>query len=233
MKEKHLPYKFVKFDKYRHKNSKWITHGVIKSIKNRDKLNRELKFTDQSSERYAILKNRLSTYNKILKKTIREAKSSYYLLSFTENKANIRKTWSIINEIIWKNKNSYNGIKAIMKDGNLIKDPKAIVENFNNFFINIRPNLVRDININPNKSFQTYLTKLRTKTPSGHDGISVKLLKFSSPALIRPLTIIHLFQGVAAPPSLPVIPGFRTRRYAITQARPAWWVQTASKVAWV
>ena len=39
---------------------------------------------------------------------------------------------------------------------------------------------------------------------------------------------IHLFQGVAAPPSLPVIPGFRTRRYAITQARPAWWVQTAS-----
>ena len=44
---------------------------------------------------------------------------------------------------------------------------------------------------------------------------------------------IHLFQGVAAPPSLPVIPGFRTRRYATTQARPAWWVQTASEVAWV
>ena len=48
----------------------------------------------------------------------------------------------------------------------------------------------------------------------------------------RPLySGIHLFQGVAAPPSLPVIPGFRTRRYAITQTRPAWWVQTDSKVA--
>ena len=212
MKEKHLPYKFVKFDKYRHKNSKWITHGVIKSIKNRYKLYRKLKCTDQSSERYVILKNRLSTYNKILKKTIREAKSSYYLLSFTENKANTRKTWSMINVIICKNKNSNNGIKAIMKDGNLIKDPKAIVENFNNFFINIGPNLVRNININPNKSFETYLTKhiissfnfslvnenevnkilksLHTKTSSGHDGMSVKLLKFLSPALIRPLTII-------------------------------------------
>ena len=101
-----------------------------------------------------------------------------------------------------------------MKDGNLIKEPNAIVENLNNFFINIGPNLVRNININPNTSFQTYLTKhiislfhfslvnenevnkilksLRTKTSSGHEGISVKLLRFLSPALLRPLpTIIN------------------------------------------
>ena len=65
----------------------------------------------------------------------------------------------MINEIICKNKNNNNGIKAIMKDGNLIKEPKAIVEISNNFIIKVDPNLVRNININPNTSFQTYLTK--------------------------------------------------------------------------
>ena len=43
LKDKHLPYKFVNFDKNRHKNNEWITCGIIKSIEYRDKLYRELK----------------------------------------------------------------------------------------------------------------------------------------------------------------------------------------------
>ena len=35
--EKHISSKTVKFNKYKHKQSKWITHGVIKSIKYRDR----------------------------------------------------------------------------------------------------------------------------------------------------------------------------------------------------
>ena len=171
-----------------------------------EKLYRKLKCTDQSSERYAILKNRIGAYNKILKKTIREAQSTYNLLRFTENKTNIRKMWGIVNEIICK----YD-IKAIMKDGNLTKEPKAVVESSNNFFDSIGPNLVRNIDINPKTSFQTNLTKyiissfhfgpanknevdkilksLNPKTSSWAGDISVKRLIFS-PALIRPLTII-------------------------------------------
>ena len=34
------------------------------------------------------------------------------------------------------------------------------------------------------------LASLRTKNSSGHDGISTKLLKFTSPALLKPLTIV-------------------------------------------
>ena len=36
MKDKHLPYKFEKFHKHTHKNNKWISFGIIKSIKTRD-----------------------------------------------------------------------------------------------------------------------------------------------------------------------------------------------------
>ncbi len=31
-KNKHMPCKLVKYDKYKHKTSKWITNGIIKSI---------------------------------------------------------------------------------------------------------------------------------------------------------------------------------------------------------
>ncbi len=41
--EKHISSKTVKFNKYKHKKSKWITHGVIKSIKYRDELYKILK----------------------------------------------------------------------------------------------------------------------------------------------------------------------------------------------
>ena len=37
-KEKHLPYRYVKFYKHKHKAKKWITFGIIKSIKYRDNL---------------------------------------------------------------------------------------------------------------------------------------------------------------------------------------------------
>ena len=35
MKDTHLPYKFEKFQKHKHKNNKWISFGIIRSIKTR------------------------------------------------------------------------------------------------------------------------------------------------------------------------------------------------------
>ena len=37
-KEKHLPKKTVKFNKRKHKKSKWMTYGILKSINTKDKL---------------------------------------------------------------------------------------------------------------------------------------------------------------------------------------------------
>ena len=36
--DQHLPTKTVKFNRYKHKNSKWITSGLLRSIQFRDKL---------------------------------------------------------------------------------------------------------------------------------------------------------------------------------------------------
>ena len=87
MKSKHLPYRYVKIDKYRHKGNKWITRGIIKSIKQRDKLYKELSCINRSHARYHLLKNKLSTFNKTLKKTIREAILVYYRREFEYNRS--------------------------------------------------------------------------------------------------------------------------------------------------
>ena len=43
IKEKHLPNRFVKFNKHKHKGNKWITFGIVKSLASRDKKLYDLK----------------------------------------------------------------------------------------------------------------------------------------------------------------------------------------------
>ena len=124
----------------------------------------------------------------------------------------MKKTWSVINEIICKTKHHKKGIKAIIMTGKQLKDPQSIAESFNNFFVNIGPSLTTNARHILEKTFRVYLNKtiltsfdfqlidesnfdkviqsLHTKTLSCHDGISVKLLKYLAPALWQPLTFI-------------------------------------------
>ena len=214
LKEKHLSYKLTKFDKYKHKGNKWITNGIIKSIKFRDKLYKEMKSLDPNSSSYFTTKQNLSVYNQLLKKSIREAKTIYYNNEFNKNRSNMRKMWNTISEIIHKQKNNNISIKKICVQGKCINDQTEIANIFNDFFINIGPNLTKSI-IEKDQSHTSYkkyinnsilssfnfqliddealkkpLNSLRTKTSSGYDGISTQLLKFLSPDLIRPLRLI-------------------------------------------
>ena len=212
LKDKHLPYKFTKFNKYKHKGSNWITRGVLNSIKYRDGIYTNLRKTNKSTTRYQELKQQLRVYNTILKKTIREAKFSYYNRQFEINKSNMKKTWSTINEIICKSKHKQFGIKVILYEGRQMNDCDKIAELFNKFYLDIGPSLVNKSVQPANSDFQKYLTRnvltsfhfdlinesslnkvihnLRNKSSSGHDGISTRLLKFLSPAITQPLTMI-------------------------------------------
>ena len=81
-----MPCKLIKFNKHKHKKSKWITQGLLKSIRSRDKL-------------YARLK-RFRTYNIILKRCIRTAKTLYFEITFQKFKYDIRNTWKTLNDIL-------------------------------------------------------------------------------------------------------------------------------------
>ena len=95
-----MPYKLVKFDKHKHKKNKWITYGIIKSIKYRDKLHLKLKQMCPDTHEYQESKQNLSTYNTILKNCIREAKFTYYQNQFNKYKNDIKHTWLTISEFL-------------------------------------------------------------------------------------------------------------------------------------
>lgn len=211
-KNLHLPEKIVRYDKHKHKKSKWITHSLIKSIKYRDALYKKHKKTKQTSPEYQTQKTNLATFNTILKKTIRKAKKDYYKNLFDKYKGDMKNTWKTINDILGRTKRK-NKFPKFFRDGNnIISSKLAIVGKFNSFFANIGLNLSNLITSPKNKSFRTFLNKRFTdeikfknttseivsniidnmapKTSFGYDGISTKLLKTVKNALIDPITII-------------------------------------------
>ena len=141
LRNKHLPLKTVKYNKHKHNGSKWISRGVIRSIKYRDKLYRELKRTGRASRDYPELQILLKTYNFLLKRTIKEAKQLCFNKQLNKNRSDVRKTWGTISEIIQKTKHRPSGIKYVLSEGKRISDPADIAEKFNNFSIRMSSTL--------------------------------------------------------------------------------------------
>ena len=95
-----MPLKRIKLHKYKHKKTEWITAGIIRSIKFRDNLYKRMKQVLHDTPDYYQLKQNLATYNKILKRTIRNAKTKYYYSKFHKCGSDTRKTWNTINSTL-------------------------------------------------------------------------------------------------------------------------------------
>ena len=98
----HMTSKLVKYNKYKHKKSKWITRGLLRSIRFRDNLYKKIKLTNPASREYETLRINLKTYNKILRTSICAAKKQFLAFTFEKYKSDIRNTWKSINEILSK-----------------------------------------------------------------------------------------------------------------------------------
>ena len=212
VKDKHLPNRFVKFNKHKHKGNQWITYGIIKSLASRDKKLYNLKKLNHDSPEYLALKQNISVYNSILKKQIREAKIKYYYETFEKYKTDIKNTWKTISQILCKSSKNSNPIKELKIGNKITTNMTDICNNFNNFFVNIGPNLASIIKPSGNVHYKSFLkkvftcsfhfdlvnesdvmkivTSLKSKDSAGFDGISTKLLKILIPAILKPITLI-------------------------------------------
>ena len=142
--------KLLGLKKHKHKLSKWITNSILNSIKFRDKLFLKLKKLNSCNELHGHISFNLKSYNKILKKLIRQARIQYYSDQFDRNKSNIRHTWSTIKEILnkCKDKKEFPAFFTI-KDEH-VTDKTDISNNFNSFFANIGTNLSNNIKFSGN-----------------------------------------------------------------------------------
>ena len=74
IKNETMPMRQVKFNKHKHKNSQWITQGIIRPIAYKDKLYITLKKIPTNNPDYDAIKLNLHTYTKLLKYNIKQAK---------------------------------------------------------------------------------------------------------------------------------------------------------------
>jgi uncharacterized protein YifN (PemK superfamily) len=208
----HVPVEVVRFNKHHHKHSKWITSGILSSIKFRDKLYKRLRETNPESNKYQVYKSNLSMYNVILKKLIRTAKKSYFESCFNKFRNDVKKTWNTIKSILNKDNTKKDFPEKFLINGTYTSDAQVIVNKFNEYFTNIGSELYRTIAVPQNKSFENYLQSpcgqtfsfsevneetvskiidnLKPKCSSGVDGVSNKLLKYIKNEILAPLTLI-------------------------------------------
>ena len=205
--QKHTIEKQIKFNKFKHKKNPWMSEGLLKSIRFRDKMHLKLKSQGQTAEQYADLKTNIKTYNRIIKRLIRKLKRQYMTTRFEQCKSNIKKTWNILNEVLGRAKRDTTSESFII-DQHKISDPKLIANHFNNFFINIGNSDTHTDNDGFNKylgheqshnfKFDTItnnetiriITNIKSKHSCGHDSISTALLKQIKTEVSPSITLI-------------------------------------------
>ena len=132
--DRFFPMRQKRFNKYKHKLNPWMTKGIMESIKFRDRLYKKLKCTTENSAEYLTYKTNLSNYNKILQKMIRNAKFSFHSDLFTKFKADYKKTWQHINDILCRKRCSKESPDFFIIKNNRISVKQTIADSFNMFF---------------------------------------------------------------------------------------------------
>ena len=207
---KHFPVTKRKFCKYKDKKNKWITDGILRSLKYRDNLlKRSKKLTGR---RKKVLDTQLKNYSKILNRCTKNAKKLYYNRIFQTYKNNIRKTWEHINAILGKSCNTEYPEFFSDASGNKITDFKLIADSLNDYFSSIGQSLAEEIDTggldplnyleqNTNapefsfhcvseKEISGVINNLKSKKSSGVDGVSSHLLKFINKEITPILTFL-------------------------------------------
>ena len=136
----------------------WLTDCLKMTIKKKNKLYVISKKhpTARNEQVYKTYKNRL---NKILK----AAEKEYFSKQLEQNKSNMKRTWDIIKHVINRNKRKSAQEKFKLSNGEITCDKYVVCNKFNNFFVNIGPQLAANIE-NQNKIPESYLKNRQLNT---------------------------------------------------------------------
>ena len=189
----------------------WISQGLLKSIKKKNKLYKQYLSnpSSQKEEKYKTYKNKLNH-------SLRIAKRLYYDKRLNESKFNMRATWRLLNEVL-NSKKLRPKPNSVFKVGDQeIPDPMEIANRFCQYFSNIGPNLAKRIqSATSHKDFlsgdfshsmfldlatQEEIIDSTCKFPAGksagYDNIPMAIIKRSINSISSPLThIVQTFRG--------------------------------------
>ena len=189
----------------------WLNSKIKRTIWNRDyHKKRAVKYgSDRHWELYKSYRNSVNI-------EMRKAKSAYFRGKIDEcsTEKDSKKTWKLINSLLGR-QNKGNRVNELNIDDHIITDSKEMSEAFNDFFINIGPNLASELDdTQSTNNINTFLDKCNSQTifkfskipvenvllelkalniskSTGLDGIPAKLLKIASEIIAPSLT--HIF----------------------------------------
>ena len=125
----------------------WMTPDLKYCINKKYRLLRLLR-------RGVIGRDRFREYRNILNITIKQAKELYFYKKFMQNNGNMKKTWSLINDLMSRGKVKKN--LQINDDNGAKLDDKQMSDYVNDYFSNVTARL-GVTNISPNNSFLRFL----------------------------------------------------------------------------
>ena len=207
----------------------WMTSGILKSRKYKEKLGVK-KLRNPTEDNVATYKIFNSLYNKV----IRIAKRKYYENKFKENARNIKRTWDTVREALGTNRYR-SRFSDSFREGNLIiRGSREVANGFNNFFSLIGSELASRVTA-ATKHFSEFLgerivsefvfaqvtpqslldtaKKLKSKNSFGPDNSSSKLLKEILPVISNPLCYLY---------NLSFQTGFIPNRFKIAKVVPVY-----------
>ena len=153
--DKHAPLTEMSRTEKKLSNKPWITKGIYKSIKTKNKLFKMWINTKKNS-----VKSQYKTYCNKLNHLKRSLKHDYFQKQFEENKYNSRKTWAIINELIdgKSNKNCKKIPPTILLNEKTYQtDSSSFINLLNNYFTNVGTSMASAIPTS-NVSFKNFLS---------------------------------------------------------------------------
>ena len=207
----HLPIVTKPFNKFKHKKDPWVTLGLLKSLKTKEKLYIKM-IKSKNTPNYNLNRTNYTAYVTVYKRLLKQARILYWNSKFEYAKQDMKRTWKNINNILNKCTNKCDFPEKFYFENKEISDNKEIANKFNTHYINMGLTLANQIppyhgsaldyltvNNNPNSFYfepctpseiETIINSLKPKTSCGHDNISTKLIKQTCAAVSTPISHI-------------------------------------------
>lgn len=181
----------------------WITPGILRCMKNRDRMYRKHKNNPDNETLQITFKRYRNFCNSLLKKL----KKQYEKNILIEAKSNPKKLWSAIKEVAHIAKKNSSTAHDLLKLGS---SPDISVSEVNTFFVNVGKNLAEKVAGQSNnykttetnsvnslvlletdeREVELVVNSLRSDCAVGVDGISASVIKQYKDILIRPITYL-------------------------------------------
>jgi hypothetical protein len=138
----------------------WLTKGLVNACTKQKTLYKQFlkQRTAKNELRYKLYKNKLTNIKRICKK-------QFFSKLINDNKDNIKGTWRVLNQLIRKtNSTTEYPDKFHQEDGTVVKGDNNIANKFNEFFVNVGPNLASKIKPTDNANIFSYLGSSNTNS---------------------------------------------------------------------